>query len=430
MDRIFIVFQSEFLRRVKTKSFIILTLLAPFIVIAFLGISGFAGAFAARGDSKTVAVIDHTDRIAPRLDGHEHDQVTFMVSDQSEDSLQAAVRRGDVDGYVVIPAEALDGAGQMTYYSSSGGGLTFGSRLQGVINRVIEEERLELADAPPAVVEILRANVPLRSLTLTEEGTSGDTSIASSAFGYVIGFIIYMAMFIYGSIVIQGVVEEKQSRVVEVIVSSVRPFDLLMGKVLGIGAVGLLQMTVWCLMLVGALTFGGIVAAGFINPADLDLPTDASQEMVLDAAGIALPTISPVVFIGFLIFFLLGYLFYASLFATVAAAVEQPQDAQTLMLPITVPIIVALIFIGFLIESPNSALSVALSLIPFFSPILMVVRLAVTSVPAWQVLLSLALLAGSFIAAIWFTARVYRIGILMYGKKAGFKDIVRWARQP
>src|SRR5690625_7729279 len=141
MDRIFIVFQSEFLRRVKTKSFLIPTLLAPVIVIAFPGISGFAGASAARGDSKTVAVIDHTDRIAPRLDGHEHDHVTFTVSDQSEDSLQAAVRRGDVDGYVVIPAEALDGAGQMTYYSSSGGGLTFGSRLQGVINRVIEDRK-------------------------------------------------------------------------------------------------------------------------------------------------------------------------------------------------------------------------------------------------------------------------------------------------
>src|SRR5690625_6345555 len=141
MDRIFIVFQSEFLRRVKTKSFIILPLLSPSLVIACLGISGLAGAFAARGDSKTVAVIHHTARIAPRLDGHEHGQVTFMVSDQSEDSLQAAVRRGDVDGYVVIPAEALDGAGQMTYYSSSGGGLTFGSRLQGVINRVIEDRK-------------------------------------------------------------------------------------------------------------------------------------------------------------------------------------------------------------------------------------------------------------------------------------------------
>src|SRR5690625_2449878 len=141
MDRIFIVFQSEFLRRVMTKSFIILTLLAPFIVIAFLRISAFAGAFVARGDSKTVTVIHHAVLIAPLLAGHEHDQVTFMVSDQSEDSLQAAVRRGDVDGYVVIPAEALDGAGEMTYYSSSGGGLTFGSRLQGVINRVIEDRK-------------------------------------------------------------------------------------------------------------------------------------------------------------------------------------------------------------------------------------------------------------------------------------------------
>lgn len=428
MDRIFIVFQSEFLRRVKTKSFIILTLLAPFIVIAFLGISGFAGAFAARGDSKTVAVVDHTDRISQRLDGSEHDQVTFILSDQSEDSLQTAVRRGEFDGYVVIPAEALDGTGQMTYYSSAGGGLTFGNRLQRVINRVIEEERLEAAEAPPEVVEILRTNVPLRSLTLTEEGTSGDTSLASSAFGYVIGFIIYMAMFIYGSVVMGGVLEEKQSRVVEVMVSSVRPFDLLMGKVLGIGAMGLLQLGLWAVLILAGTTFAGTAVGLFVDPADFGLAQDASQQAVMEATGFTVPTVPVGLVVWFLLFFLGGYLFYASLFAAVGASVEQQQDAQSLLLPITLPIILSFALMMPLMEAPNGPLAVVLSLIPFCSPILMLARMAIVDVPFWQAALSFALLVGGFIGAVWVSARIYRVGILMYGKKASFKDLARWIR--
>ncbi|MFW5972624.1 MAG: ABC transporter permease, partial [Bacteroidota bacterium] len=186
---------------------------------------------------------------------------------------------------------------------------------------------------------------------------------------------------------------------------------------------------IWGAMIFAALAAGGTVATLFMDPTQLGLPTDASQDAMLDAAGFVLPEISFMVFVWFLLFFLGGYLFYASLFAAVGSAVEQQQDAQSLLIPITMPIIIGFVFIPFLIENPNGILAVVLSLIPLFSPILMVVRLAVTSVPVWEVFLSFAILVASFVGAIWISARIYRIGILMYGKKATLRDLARWVGQ-
>lgn len=429
MNNIWIVLRSEFVRRIKTKWFILSTLLAPLILIGFFALSGVVGVLAARGDARTIAVLDQTGRIAAELETLSGSQETFLPVEMSEDSLRAAIRAGTYDGYLLIPPDVLRGEGELRYYSSAGGGLSLSNRLQDRVNRIVEERRLVEADAPPEVVEIVNTRIPLRSVKLTEEGTAGDSALASSALGYFIGFIIYMAVFIYGSVVMQGVLEEKQSRVVEVMVSSVRPFDLLMGKVLGIGAVGLIQMSIWGGMIFLLLAFGGSVAAFFMSPAELGLPTDASQQAVLEASGFALPEISFMVFVWFLLFFLGGYLFYASLFAAVGSAVEQQQDAQSLLIPITMPIIIAFVFITFLIENPNGPLAIVLSLVPLFSPILMVVRLAVTDVPAWEVLASFALLVGSFIGAVWASSRIYRVGILMYGKKANLRDLIRWVGQ-
>jgi ABC-2 type transport system permease protein len=220
--------------------------------------------------------------------------------------------------------------------------------------------------------------------------------------------------------------EEKQSRVLEIIVSSVRPFELLMGKVLGIGAMGLLQMGAWAgILLLLTMSAGGIISL-FLNPADFNLPVGAGQEELLAAADFALPSFQPSLFIWFLLFFFGGYLLYASLFAAVGSTVEHQQDAQALMLPLTALIIIPILFITVIVESPNTTLSVVLSLIPFFSPILMIVRIAVTAVPFWQVLASFLLLCGTFVGAVWVSSRIYRVGILMYGKRPTIKDLVRW----
>jgi ABC-2 type transport system permease protein len=429
MNNILIVFQSEFGRRVRTKWFILSTLLAPLAIVAFLGISAFAGFLFARGDARVIAIVDETGVVAPALLERESRQEVFRIAGD-EDAVRDAVRAGEYDGYLFIPASVLDGTGELRYYSGSGGGLTLGQRLGDVVNRVVEERRLAQSEVPPEVLDIIRTRVPLRTLTLTEAGEAGDTTLASSALGYMSGFIIYLAVFIYGSVVMQGVLEEKQSRVVEVMVSSVKPFELLMGKVLGIGAVGLVQMALWALIIVGLFAIGGTAAGLMIDPASLGLPTDAATADIAQAAGLGLPDISVGIFIWFLLFFLGGYLFYASMFAAIGSAVEQQQDAQSLLIPITLPSVFAFVFVTFIIESPNGTFAVIMSMIPLFSPILMVVRLAVTAVPFWEVALSFAILAGTFISSVWFSARVYRIGILMYGKKASVADLWRWARQP
>jgi ABC-2 type transport system permease protein len=265
-------------------------------------------------------------------------------------------------------------------------------------------------------------------IKLSESGeTSGGTE-AFVAIGFIMGFLIYITMLVYGSVVMQGVMQEKVNRVVEIIVSSVRPFDLLMGKVLGIGAMGLVQMTFWAILIAGGVFFSGTVLALFLDPANLNLPASASQDELLAAANFSMPAVDPLLFVWFVGYFLLGYLLYASLFSAIGSTVEQQQDAQSLMLPVMLPIILSIVFLQPVIEAPNSTLAIVLSMVPLTSPISMVVRVAVTHVPLWEVSLSFLLLVGAFFGAIWVAGRIYRVGILMYGKKASFKDLAKWIR--
>jgi ABC-2 type transport system permease protein len=301
-------------------------------------------------------------------------------------------------------------------------------RLERAIGEAIEDYRLAVRNVPPEIREIIDASVAVRAVKLTEAGEEADSAAFYSILGYFMGFIIYTAMFIYGAYVIQGVLEEKSTRVIEVMVSSVRPFQMLMGKVLGIGAVGMVQMMVWSAFMLAATVFAGSIASLFLDPADMNLPVGVSQEELLVAAEFTVPRIAPGVFVWFVLFFLGGYLLYASLFAAVSSLVEQQQDAQGLLMPIYLLIIIPIMFIVFFVESPNSTLAVAMSMVPFFSPILMVVRVAVTEVPFWQVTLSFVLLMGTFLGAMWLSSRIYRVGILMYGKKPRIKDLGRWIR--
>ena len=291
----------------------------------------------------------------------------------------------------------------------------------------MRQERLRAQNASAAIMDILEADVSFTTRKLTEQGTEADSTIGSAAVGWVMGFLIYLAVLIYGQYVMQGVIEEKSSRVVEIVVSSVRPFELMMGKVLGIGAMGLTQFVVWGVLVGAGTSMAGTVAALLLSPEQLDLPAGASEEAMLQAADITIPTIAPSLILWFVLFFLGGYLLYATLFAAVGSAVEQQQDAQSLVFPITLPLIVPIIFIYFLIESPDALLSVVLSIIPFFSPVLMVARMALTEVPLWQTVLAFLLLVGTFVGAIWLSSRIYRVGILMYGKKPGLRELLRWA---
>src|SRR5690606_7113646 len=272
--------------------------------------------------------------------------------------------------------------------SMGGGGLSLAAELEGIVDAVVDGYRLEAQNAPPEVLEILSSRTPVRLVTITEEGERADSSAASAAIGFMLGFIIYVAMFLYGAYVMHGVMEEKQSRVLEVVVSSVRPFELLMGKVLGIGAMGLVQMGVWGIFL-RVLTFSaGDIASMFFDPADFNLPQNVSVDEILAQTDFALPQLSSHLFVWFILFFLGcyptspcffvwfilwfrgGYLLYACRFAAVGSLIDHHQDAQGMMMPVTIRLINPIMFITFLLDSPETPLAVVHPMIPFFSPIL------------------------------------------------------------
>ena len=423
---IWIVFRSEFMRRVRTKAFILTTLLVPFGFLAVIAIGVLVGIATADSEIEQVAVVDETGVLAQRLTLPEDAAVVPVQI--TPDSLRRAVRAEVYDAGLLLPAALLDGQGEAEYLSRSGGAL-FREALRERIRRAVQDERLARIGAPAEVRAVLDARVGLRATRVDEAGEeSAGGEVGGTALGMAMGFLIYLAVLLYGSFVMQSVLEEKTNRVVEVMVSSVRPFQLLMGKVLGMGAIGLVQMLTWVGLAVALMAFAGpIIALVGGTPS----APDANSPEVADAlaqVGAFVPDNVAALLVAFALFFVGGYLLYSSLFAAAGSAIEQMQDAQSFTLPIMIPVILAFMFMTPVMTSPDSTLSVLLSLVPFFSPILMLVRMSVTSVPFWQVALSFVLLVGAFLGAIWVSARIYRVGILMYGKKPTLRDLARWVR--
>lgn len=425
--KIWLIARSEFWRRVRSKAFILATLLVPIGFVVVAAAPALLGLLAEETSHQRVAVVDQTGRLADSLAATSGDRFAFVPVRMPIDSIAASVRSEEYDGYVVLPDSLLEGTGQATYYSSQGGGLTDRIQIEQRVSRLVRHERLRRAAAPKTVLSIIDSDVRLESRTVREEGTGADHTLAYTVIGYAMAFIIYLAVLIYGQYVMQGVIEEKSSRVVEVIISSVRPFELLMGKVLGIGAMGLAQMTVWAAFVAGGLLAATPILAIFLDPSALGISSSASADQMAQAAGISIPTIPGELIVWFILFFLGGFLLYASLFAAVGSAVEQQQDAQSLLLPVMTPLIIPVLFLAFVLESPDAMISVVLSFIPFFSPVVMMLRAAITDVPLWEMATSFGLLALTFVGTIWIAGRIYRVGILSYGKTPSLREFVRWA---
>lgn len=429
MSKIATIATSEYVRRVRSKGFILATILAPLFLLLVVGVSVGVALLTQDGGRKTVGVIDETGRLAPALAEALPEGYVVTALDLPADTLRAQVRRGALDGFLVLPAGLLDGEGEVAFYSAGGGGITAQLQLREAVERVVRRARLAAVGAPQPVLEVLEARVPVRMVALTDEGEAADAAWLYSGIGYVFGFTIYVAVLIYGAIVMRGVIEEKANRIVEVIASSARPFELMMGKVLGIGAVGLTQFALWGVLSAAAMAFAAPLLAGLVDPAAMQVPDATASEELQELAALTslrLPPVSLLVY--FVLFFLGGYLLYASLFAAIGSAVESESDAQSLQAPIMIPVILPALFLPFIADNPDAPASVVLSIFPLFSPVLMPVRAAATSVPFWQMAASLVLLAIAFVGTIWLASRIYRVGILMYGKKASLRDLARWVR--
>ena len=425
-SKIWTIIKHEYITKIKTKGFIIGTLLGPVIMVALIAIPMLVTMLSMNTVARKIAILDKSEKIGYRIVST--DSSKYFQTTMPEKELKAKVLKEELDGYLIIPEDILK-IGKVSVYTRGGGGIAFIAKLQEVVSDVVRNERLQNAGVDLKVIDIVEKGVDVQTQKITEKGTEKDYTEAYAIVGYIFGLVIYMLMFIYGSFVMRGVIEEKANRIVEVLASSAKPFEIMMGKVIGIGAVGLTQVLFWAVLSMIILNFGGSIVHQFVKPENImQQGIMAQPQMNQLPMGFEIPYLSPWLFVGFVFYFLSGYFLFATLFAAVGSAVDQESDAQQLQTPVSVLIVIPILFIGYIITSPEAPLSVILSLFPFFSPMLMMVRISASPVPIWQIALSVFLMIFAFIASIWVAARIYRVGILMYGKKPSFKDIIRWFR--
>jgi ABC-2 type transport system permease protein len=428
LNKVSLIFRREFLTRVTSKAYILTTLLAPLGFLALIVIP-VAVSLLSPETERTVAILDLTEQagIAERMIEQDSD-IYISAGSDDEETLRSMVTEGEIQGYVVITEEMMQGNITPELIYSGSGGLGFINQVRNNLNRSIRDARLDRAEVSEDVRNIMQQRISLATRVLTETGEEEQDSSALFIVGIVLGFIMYMAMFIYGGIVMRGVIEEKTSRIVEIIVSSVRPFELLLGKVLGVGALAVTQFLFWAAAFLGISALSTPLLLLFAGSSGEAGDSQQSLESVQAELPFTIPEIGTGLIASFILFFVLGYLIYSALFAAVGSALESETENQQLSLFVSLPIIIPIMFIGPISSEPDSTLAVVMSLIPMFAPILMPVRFAIMSVPFWQLGLSVALMIATFIGLMWVSARIYRVGILMYGKSASFKELFKWLR--
>ncbi|MCE7055734.1 ABC transporter permease [Algoriphagus sp. AGSA1] len=433
MDKIWLVIQREYLSRVKKKSFLLVTLLTPLIFPAIMGV--FVWIALQEESSQSLRIIEVVDdNKLFFLESSE--QYAFSFSDASSEDAKKLVQNGDRYGFLHIPKFDIKDPVGITFYGEGNPSMSLISYLENNLRKKIEEQRLFESGIDPKIINEVRTKVAIKSITLDEQGTEtvSDATV-NYAIGFVAGILIYMFIFIYGNQIMQGVIEEKSSRIVEILVSSLKPFQLMLGKIIGIAGVGLTQLLIW-ILLIGTLTS---IVTGLLG---MQMPQQQAMELANSGmsqdfsstteAGEILQVLSGInytqIALSFVFYFLGGYLLYGALFAGIGSAVDAPSDAQQFMLPVTIPLIVA--YMGlfvFVLNDPNSTTSFWLSVIPLTSPIAMMGRVSY-GVPAWELTLSMGLLIAGFLFTTWVAGKIYRIGILMHGTKPGYKTLWRWIK--
>lgn len=437
MRQMLLIAKRELMVRVRRKSFIVSTFLVP-LFFAGMGIVPVVLVNMDSGTESRIGVIDASGRVAAGLTDSQNVKFTVLKGMKPSD-VQAVMADPAFTGVLTIDSSAVETAKNITLYVRKSPSLELTSKIEGRLAESISEQRLQQYDIPDLkeVVERLRVSVQMKSITLKDDGSEEESSATvTTVIAYILGFLAYFLIMVSAQMVMNGVVEEKSSRIVEVLASSVRSFDLMMGKILGIVSVFLLQALLWVVLtfiIIGiAIPIIGVTMMKEASAAASSLGDDAGiTGMFGEVGGQVLAPLANVNFaaiIGtFIFFFLFGYLLYASIFAAVGSAVEDPSDTGQLMLPITAPLLLAMLCMLMAMKTPDGPVAFWFSLIPFTSPVVMPVRMTY-GVPAWQLIVSGIILVGSFIGMTWLSARVYRRGVLMYGKNFGWKDIWRWTK--
>ncbi len=443
MKKIFLIIEREFVTRVRKKSFIIMTILTPILFAALMIVPAVIATMEDTNE-RNIAVIDETGIFEDKIPETEYLKFDFL-QDVRVDDLQDNFKDSNYYAVLYIGKMVATTPDAVILYSDKQPSIDVTSHISSSIKNEIESMKLMSYDIEnlDEILNNIKTSIRVRTIKWTKSGEAKESSTElAMGLAYILSFLVYMLIFLFGTQVMRGVIEEKNSRIVEVIVSSVRPFQLMMGKILGIASVSIVQITLWILLTFGLVT----VASSFLlsSPESQQdnkemvsslmekqggaqvIPAEIEEEGFAEEMMTALSNVNFVLIIGgFIFFFLGGYLLYAAMFAAVGSAVDNEADPQQLVMPITIPLILAIIVMVSGLRSPDGALSFWFSMVPFTSPIVMITRLPY-GVPTWELLLSGALLVVTFVIMTWLAAKIYRTGILLYGKKHTWAEMWKW----
>lgn len=426
MNKIWIIVKREYLTRVRKKSFLIVTLLVPVLFVAMFLIPIL---MMQSGDNEKIAVVDDSKIFEGKLadDGGVH----YKFVNAKVDTFKNTYLSHGYTGLLHIPAMDINRPGSIVYYSKGQMNVMLKSGMERRLESVLEDKRMEVAGIDKEKVESIRADIDIVNLAGKDE-KKGSAGLAY-AVGYGAAFLVYIILLVFGTTVMRGVMEEKVNRVAEVMISSVKPFQLMMGKIVGIAGVGLTQFLIWIVLIIGLqMLLPLFVGADTMNAAAAQSAgNNAAMADAMSKINFVVEGVNwPLIITCFLFYFLGGYLFYAALFAAVGSLVnEDPNDAQSLTFPITLPVIISIFIMFAAVRNPNGPLAVWGSIIPFSSPVVMMARIPYGvpgTVPYWQLGLSVIFLVAGFIGTTWVAAKIYRTGILLYGKKVTLKEVGKW----
>lgn len=433
MNKIGIITGREYFTRVKKKSFILMTLLTPLLITAFYGIIIWVSVGQTNSaENQNIVVVDRSgvfinDLVAP-------ENIVFIA--QENYTTDQLITSDSIDAVVSIPQDyTVDQPLALKYESMSSLSVSNSSRIELAFKDVVRDKKLTQLGVDQATIDSLQTKVVLSQFKVEEDGSTKSSNIGvNTGLGMALAFMIYFFIFLYGVQVMKGVIEEKTNRIVELIVSTVKPFQLMMGKVLGIALVGLTQLTIWIVLTGILMTVVGVIVG--LNMDDMKELQDVSNnpglanvdmnQLQFVSDFLALPLAK--IFGVFLFFFMGGYLFYGALFAAIGSAVDSETDTQQFMLPITMPLVFSIaISFSLVVGDPNGSLATWMSIIPLTSPITMMVRIPfMDESQNWQIYLSMAVMLLSIFGVIAVAGKIYRTGILMYGKKVNYKELAKW----
>ena len=443
MGKIGLIIGREYLTRVKKKTFIIMTILGPILMAAAIIIPSYIAIKSSEKEpATTVGIVDESgfyDDVFVSTD-----RIEFKYLDSGLAKAKAQAISGEMPYVLYIPeADSGEFPSKAVFYGQENVGEKLKTVVTNIMSNKVKDTKLQQAGIDSELLKSIKTNIDVKSYKIDETGNEKRSyNEISQIIGYIAGLLIYMFIIMFSSQVMRGVMEEKSSRIVEVIVSSVKPFQLMMGKIIGIGLVGLTQFLLWIiltLVLVGA--FGSSIIPKETNPIEVvNSVAPAGNEQVTDitqsiaSSGVASDILNAVssVHIGqilllFLLYFVGGYLLYASIYAAIGGAVDSEDDTQQFMWPVTIIVLIPVVLIANIVNEPSGPIAFWLSIIPFTSPVTMMIRLPF-GVPTWQLILSLLLLFGGFVVMTWLSGKIYRTGILMYSKRVTWKEIIKWIK--